>query len=199
VDLLVQAAAFLIDTVGTLLLAALLLRFWLQAARASWGHPLAPLVQGLTHWGVRPLRRLVPGWRGLDLATLVLAGLLAWAMTLVLAWLDPVYALPGPRIVGQQAPGAMACAVLALAQLLRLFIYLLVFVLIAEAVLSWVQPASPWAPALAVLTRPLLAPIRARIRPVGALDLSPLILLIVSQLVLILIVGGLQRLAMSSG
>jgi uncharacterized protein YggT (Ycf19 family) len=50
-----------------------------------------------------------------------------------------------------------------------------------------------------VLTRPLLAPIRARIRPVGALDLSPLILLIVSQLVLILIVGGLQRLAMSSG
>lgn len=196
-DLLVQAAAFLIDTLGTLLLAALLLRFWLQAARASRGHPLAPLVQGLTHWGVRPLRRWVPGWRGLDLATLILALVTAWAMTLALAWLDPAYVTQGPSPAGP--PGWAACAVLAVAQLLRLFVYLLVFVLIAEALLSWIQPASPWAPALAVLTRPLLAPIRARVRPVGALDLAPLVLLIVSQLVLILGVGGLQRLAMSLG
>ena len=196
-DLLAQAAAFLIDAIGTLLLVALLLRFWLQAARASWGHPLAPLVQGLTHWGVRPMRRLIPGWRGLDLSTLVLAWLLAWVMTLALGWLHPAQILQGPGVMPGASPGSAACALLALAQLLRLFVVLLVLVLIAEALLSWIQPASSWGPALAVLTRPLLAPIRARVRPIGALDLAPLVLLIISQLVLILGVGGLQRLALS--
>ena len=155
-------------------------------------------MQGLTHWGVRPLRRLIPGWRGLDLATLVLAFGLSWAIVLLLAWLGPAQGLEGSPLTGvAEGPGVLASAVLALARLLRLFIYLLMIVLIAEAVLSWVQPRSSWTSALAVLTRPLLAPIRARVRPAGALDLSPLILLILSQLVLILGVGGLQRLALS--
>jgi YggT family protein len=195
--MIAQALAFLVDTLGTLLIVALLLRFWLQAARAPFNNPLSGLLASVTNWGVKPLRRVVPGLWGLDLATLLLAWLVAWALNIVLSLIDPRLLLdfagsvgPGPAGVGASIG---VSAVAALVQLVRLFIYMMIAALIVQMLLSWMNPHSPMAPLLDLLLRPFLKPLQARIRPVSGFDLSPLVLLILCQLALILVVGSLAR------
>ncbi len=198
--MIAQALAFLVDTLGTLLIVALLLRFWLQAARAPFNNPLAGLLATVTDWGVKPLRRVVPGLRGLDLATLVLAWLVAWVLNVLLSLIDPrlVLDLAGAVGVGAASLGASVglAAFAALVQLVRLFIYMMIAALIVQMLLSWVNPHSPLGPLLDLLLRPFLRPIQSRMRPVSGFDLSPLVLLIVCQLALILVVGGLTRLVL---
>ena len=195
--MIAQALAFLVDTLGTLLIVALLLRFWLQAARAPFNNPLSGLLASVTNWGVKPLRRVVPGLWGLDLATLLLAWLVAWALNIVLSLIDPRLLFdfagsvgPGPAGVGASVG---VSAVAALVQLVRLFIYMMIAALIVQMLLSWMNPHSPMAPLLDLLLRPFLKPLQARIRPVSGFDLSPLVLLILCQLALILVVGSLAR------
>lgn len=195
--MIVQALVFLVDTLGTLLLVALLLRFWLQAARAPFNNPLAVLLASVTNWGVKPLRRVVPGLWGLDLATLLLAWLVAWALNIVLSLIEPRLVLEVAGRVGLGTADFSASvglsAVAALVQLVRLFIYMMIGALIVQMLLSWVNPHSPLAPLLDLLLRPFLRPLQARIRPISGFDLSPLVLLILCQLALILVVGGLAR------
>jgi YggT family protein len=183
--MIAQALAFLVDTLGTLLIVALLLRFWLQAARAPFNNPLAGLLATVTDWGVKPLRRVVPGLRGLNV---------------LLSLIDPrlVLDLAGAVGVGAASLGASVslAAFAALVQLVRLFIYMMIAALIVQMLLSWVNPHSPLGPLLDLLLRPFLRPIRSRMRPVSGFDLSPLVLLIVCQLALILVVGGLTRLVL---
>ena len=190
--MIAQALAFLVDTLGTLLIVALLLRFWLQIARAPFNNPLSGLLATVTDWGVKPLRRVIPGLWGLDLATLVLAWLVAWVLNIVLSLIEPRLALDlaGTGI----GTGAGLAAVAALVQLVRLFIYMMIAALIVQMLLSWVNPQSPLAPLLDMLLRPFLRPIQSRMRPVSGFDFSPLVLLILCQLALILVVGGLTRL-----
>ena len=195
--MIAQALAFLVDTLGTLLIVALLLRFWLQAARAPFNNPLSGLLASVTNWGVKPLRRVVPGFWGLDLATLLLAWLVAWALNIVLSLIDPRLLLDFAGSVGPGPAGVSASvgvsAVAALVQLVRLFIYMMIAALIVQMLLSWLNPHSPMAPLLDLLLRPFLKPLQARIRPVSGFDLSPLVLLILCQLALILVVGSLAR------
>jgi YggT family protein len=195
--MIAQALAFLVDTLGTLLIVALLLRFWLQAARAPFNNPLSGLLASVTNWGVKPLRRVVPGFWGLDLATLLLAWLVAWALNIVLSLIDPRLLLDFAGSVGPGPAGVSASvgvsAVAALVQLVRLFIYMMIAALIVQMLLSWMNPHSPMAPLLDLLLRPFLKPLQARIRPVSGFDLSPLVLLILCQLALILVVGSLAR------
>ena len=195
--MIAQALACLVDTLGTLLIVALLLRFWLQAARAPFNNPLSGLLASVTNWGVKPLRRVVPGFWGLDLATLLLAWLVAWALNIVLSLIDPRLLLDFAGSVGPGPAGVSASvgvsAVAALVQLVRLFIYMMIAALIVQMLLSWMNPHSPMAPLLDLLLRPFLKPLQARIRPVSGFDLSPLVLLILCQLALILVVGSLAR------
>ncbi|MBC7781836.1 MAG: YggT family protein [Proteobacteria bacterium] len=200
--MIAQALAFLIDTVGTLLLIALLLRFWLQAARAPYNNPVSGFLAAITDWGVRPLRKVVPGLWGLDLATLTLAWLIAWLLNFVLGFglraLDPAF--DGGAGLGASLAGSLGIAALvAMVQLTRLFLYMLIGAVILQAVLSWVNPYSALSPLLDLLTRPFLRPIQARVKPISGVDLSPLILLIACQLALILVVGGMQRVILSLG
>jgi YggT family protein len=195
--MIAQALVFLVDTLGTLLIVALLLRFWLQAARAPFNNPLSGLLASVTNWGVKPLRRMVPGLWGLDLATLLLAWLVALALNIVLSLIEPRLVL---EFAGRAGPGSAdfsasvgLSAIAALVQLVRLFIYMMIGALIVQMLLSWVNPHSPLAPLLDLLLRPFLKPLQARIRPVSGFDLSPLVLLILCQLALILVVGGLAR------
>jgi YggT family protein len=189
--MIAQALGFLIDTLGTLLLVSLLLRFWLQAARAPFNNPLSVFLATVTNWGVKPLRRVVPGLWGLDLATLVLAFLVAWLLNFLLVF--ALGAIFGPARLDSAGAGLAVAALLALVQLVRMFIYMLMAAVIVQAVLSWVNPYSPLSPLLALLTRPFLTPIQARLKPVSGVDLSSLVLLVACQLALILVVGGLQQ------
>ena len=82
-------------------------------------------------------------------------------------------------------------------KLLQLSIYLLIGTLIAEAILSWVNPHTPMAPMLHAVNRPFLQPLRSFIPPVGNVDLSVLVLLIICQLILIVPLSALEQVALS--
>ena len=83
------------------------------------------------------------------------------------------------------APGLVGLGALALVDLLRYSLYLLIAAVIVQAVLSWVNPYTPLAPVFDALARPFLRPIRRVLPPIANIDLSPLVLLVVLQVLLI--------------
>ena len=177
--MLTQAGLFLLDTLVGFLTFALLLRFYLQAFRVSFRNQVGAFVVQLTNWLVVPLRRLLPGLFGLDLSCLLPAYLLQVVLLLaVIAARGGVDAI----VLGNLLTIILWKAVLAT---LRISVYLLIGALILQAVLSWVAAYSPISQPLAQLTRPFLDPIRRIVPPIAAIDLSPLIAILLAQLVLI--------------
>ena len=183
-----QALIFVVETVCGFFTFALLLRFYLQWARAAQRNPLSDFVNAVTGWLVKPARRIVPGLWGLDLATLALAWLVQTAQTAATLTLKGFELSPA---------GGALLAVLAIAAvaLIRLLIYVLIFALIGQAIISFVNPYSPFAPLLAAMTRPFLRPLQKRIPPVGNVDLTPLIAIVVLQLLLMVPVAILETAA----
>lgn len=176
--MLAQAGLFLVDTLVGFLCFALLLRFYMQAFRVSFRNQVGAFVVQLTNWLVIPLRRLLPGVFGLDLSCLLPAYLLQLGLLLAALWLRSGAAI----VSGALVPLLLWQALLAT---LRLSIHLLIGALILQAILSWVAPYSPIAQPLAQLTHPFLAPIRRFVPPIAAIDVSPLIAILLAQLVLI--------------
>lgn len=177
--MLTQAGLFLLDTLVGFLTFALLLRFYLQAFRVSFRNQVGAFVVQLTNWLVVPLRKLLPGLFGLDLSCLLPAYLLQVVLLLaVIAARGGVEAIA----LGNLLPIILWKAVLAT---LRISVYLLIGALILQAVLSWVAPYSPIAQPLSQLTRPFLDPIRRIVPPIAAIDLSPLVAILLAQLLLI--------------
>lgn len=165
-----------------------MLRFLLQWLRAPAGNPLSPFVIALTNFIVRPARRVIPGLWGMDLSTLVLS----WLVATLTTWLTLKIGgyLPGPHI-GQVAIGIFALGAL---HVLRITITIAAIALALQALLSWVNPYSPLAPTLSNLTRPLLRPLQKYIPPVANVDLTPLVALLLLQLILIVPVSWLETL-----
>jgi YggT family protein len=187
VTLLGQIAHLLIQTVFGVFVYALLLRFYMQWLRAPFRNPVGQFVSALTDWIVRPLRRVVPGLLGLDLATILIAWF-AEALMLVL-----IYWLRGFSFAG--APGIAAGMLFTLAalELVRASLYLLIGVIVIQVIISWVNPHAPLAPVFYALTRPFYAVFRRFVPAIGNVDLSPLLVLLVAQILLILL-DNLSRL-----
>ena len=180
-----QALLFLCDTIFALIVYPLLLRFWMQALRAPFRNPLGDTVLALTNWLVRPLRRIIPGLLGLDLATLLAAFFARWL------WVLAEWAIVGIAIDGGVIGLSLSFALLAL---VKASIYLLMGALILQAVLSWVAPHGPMAGVLNALTFRFLRPLRKLLPPIGGhLDLSPLIVLVLCQLVLLVPIAWLEQ------
>lgn len=182
--MLSQALIFLLETAFNLLVLAALLRFFMQLFRAPFRNPVAQFVVALTDFAVKPLRRVVPGLGGLDLASLVFA----WLAELILQVL--VFAIRYQSL--PDGPALPALLTLSLIALLRLTIYLLIGVVLVQAILSWVSPYHPMMPLFSTLTQPFLAPLRRFIPLVGGVDLSPLVLLVVCQLILMVPIAWLE-------
>ena len=178
--MLTQAGLYLLDTIAGFLCAVLLLRFYLQAFRVSFRNQLGSFVVQLTNWLVLPLRRVLPGLFGLDLSCLLPAYLLQ-ALLLVAI----IAARGGLATLAGGGDLALLIAWQALLATLRISVYLLIGALVLQAVLSWVQAYSPLAQPLSQLTRPFLDPIRRVVPPIAAIDLSPLIAIVLAQLLLI--------------
>jgi YggT family protein len=180
-----NAAVFLIHTICGFFAAALILRFWMQATRVAGRNPLALFVQSLTNFLVMPARRFIPGLWGLDLATLVLAWLTLVIEVLLILLVKGM--LPdGALLIGK-------LAVMALLMLMRLAIYLAIGGIFVQVILSWVNPHSPIAPVVNAMTRPLLQPIQRVVPPIGMVDLSPLIALVLLQLILMVPLAYLEH------
>ncbi len=185
-----QALRFLLDTAFGLLTYSFLLRFMMQWLRAPFRNPAGQAITALTDWAVKPLRRVLPGFKGQDTSTIVLAWLTQFA------WL-----LATSLVVRRVVPDGVAVLVLALyaiVELLKAAIWVLVVTVIVQAVLSWVGPDGPLAGFLNAMTFRFLAPIRRMIPPLGGtLDLSPLILIVLLQLVLMVPVPWLESVVLA--
>jgi YggT family protein len=172
-----QIAQFILETAFGLLVFVLLGRFYMQLVRASFRNPVGQFLTALSDWVVLPARRVVPGLRGLDLATLVCA----WLAEAVLLWL--VLMLRGFTI--DSGTDFLAIGGLALMELVRATIQITMAVVVVQVVVSWVSPYAPLAPLFNALARPLLRPFQRYIPLVGNVDLSPFVFLVLAQVLLI--------------
>jgi YggT family protein len=180
---LTQIATFLIDNIVAFFVILLLVRFHFQWLRVGFRNPVGEFVLATTRWIVLPLRRVIPGLAGLDLATL----LAAWLLQMLGMW---AHAL----IVGAE-PAAGLLAAVAAFELARYSIYILIFAVFIQAILSWVNPGSPVMPVFNAVTRPFLRPLRRFIPPVGSVDLSPMVLILLLFVLLMLLDGALRAVA----
>ena len=180
-----DALRFLINVVFGFVVYAALLRFMMQWLRAPFRNPLGRAVAALTDWAVKPVRKVIPGYRGYDWASLVIAWLLQ------ALWLAALMALTGPELSGSLVG---LIATLAVVELIKAALWIVIGTVFLQALLSWVAPDGPLAGVLNALTFPLLTPVRRVVPPLGgALDLSPLIVIVLAQLVLILPVAWLEQ------
>lgn len=178
-----QILVFIIDTFLGLFSLALLLRFYLQLLRVPFHNPMSQFLIAVTDFIVRPARRFIPGWAGMDLSTLVLA----WLMQLLI--LVSVSLVQGYDFSVNPGQSMLVMSLLALVELISTTCYIVIVMIIVQAILSWVNPNSPVAPMLESFTRPILAVFRKSIPPIANVDLSPLFALILIQLLLMIISG----------
>ena len=176
---------FLIDTLFSLYILAVLLRFLLQWCGADFYNPISQFLVKVTHPPLKILRRFVPSIGKIDTSSLVLV------LTLQMLSDFSILLLKGVTInIG-------ALTILSITQLISLLINVLVFAVFARALLSWVNPGTFNAAAsiLATLTEPLLDICRKVIPSLGGIDLSPLAALLLLQLAKMVILPPLHELA----
>ncbi|STQ89117.1 YggT family protein [Iodobacter fluviatilis] len=178
---------FLIRNLSEFFILLLLARFFLQAARIPFKHPLTQFVLSLTNWAVIPVRRILPPFRGLDSASLMLAWLVALLMHAVLLALSPwPFDFTAPFSL-------FSLALAALLEICKMSLYLLFATVIGQALMSWLAPYNPLMPILTALTAPFLRPLHRFIPPIGGVDITPLVLILAIQLVLNVIVPSLEQ------
>jgi len=182
---LANPVIFVIDSLASLYILAVLLRFLLQWCGAPYYNPISLFLVKITHPPLRFLRRFVPPVGKIDTSSLLLIFVLQMSADFLILRLQGV------------AIGAGALPVLSFADLLSLFINVFVFAVFARALLSWVNPgALDAATAILVsLTEPLLSVARKMIPDLGGVDLSPLAVLLFLQLAKMVVLPPLQQLA----
>lgn len=176
------AAVYILQTIGSLYLLIVLLRFILQLVRADFYNPLSQFIVRATHPLLKPLRKVIPSFAGLDLASLVLAilvQLLLMAVTLLL--------------LGYDLNNPLQLLIWSIIGVTALFLKVFFFALIISVILSWVAQGShnPSAMLVNQLCEPLLTPIRRILPSMGGLDLSPIVAFLILNLIDMLVIRNL--------
>jgi len=155
---------FLIDILFQLYATALLIRLLLQWVRADFYNPVSQFIVKITNPPVLPLRKIIPGFGGIDAASLILAFLVLAIKSML------VYQLFDPLAIG----------IIAFGQTLTLIISIFLYSIIIQAILSWVNP-DPYNPAVSLLnslTHPVLKHFKKLIPPISGMDISPIFAII---------------------
>lgn len=180
-----NAMYFLINTVFDLYILVILLRLWLQFARADFYNPFSQMVVKLTQPVLGPLRRFIPSIGSFDTATFIFAIAVA---------VIKVYALVA---LGMAHASFLGALIFSIGVVFKQIFQMIFWVLILRAILSWVsQGRSPVEFVMHQLTEPLLAPVRRVIPSMGGLDLSVLVVLIAVQFLQMLVDDLFLRLVM---
>ncbi|WP_172148716.1 MULTISPECIES: YggT family protein [Pseudomonas] len=176
------AAVYILQTIGSLYLLIVLLRFILQLVRADFYNPLSQFIVRATHPLLKPLRKVIPSLAGLDLASLVLA-ILVQLVLMALVLLLMGYGLDNP----------LQLLIWSIIGVTALFIKVFFFALIISVILSWVAQGShnPAAELINQICEPLLAPIRRILPSLGGLDLSPIVAFLILNLIDMLVIRNL--------
>ena len=181
----IQAAVFLIEIFFGLYILAVLLRYLLARVRADFYNPLSQFLVKITNPAIKPLRRLIPGYLGVDWPSIVLL-LLVQGLEIILISLAAYGHIPSP----------IGLLVLTVAYLLKEVIYVYMFIIIIQIIISWVNPGAynPITVIMHQLSEPVLKPVRRLIPSAGGFDFSPMVIIIGMQLLIILLVSPLMNL-----
>jgi len=177
-----EAGTFLINVVFSFFILMVMLRFLLQLARADFYNPISQFIVKLSDPMLKPLRRIIPGLGGIDMASIAL--LISLKLTELLL-----------TILLNGAPlNILVLLILTLTSLISLCLYVYIFAIIIMAVASWINPGG-YNPVLALidqLTVPVMRPVQKRMKPVSGMDLSPLVVLLILNL-LVMAIPHLQN------
>lgn len=179
-----SAAVFVIQTLGSLYLLVILLRFILQLVRANFYNPFSQFIVKTTQPLLKPLRRVIPSMFGLDMSSLLLAVIFQCLLMVV------IIAIKFGGFIF--APIMLAWALIGV---IVLFVKVFYFAMIISVILSWVAPNSP-SPAAELalqISEPVLAPFRRLLPNMGGLDISPILAFLVIQLILSFVVPGIAK------
>ena len=182
-----QALVFLIDTLFGMYIALVLLRFLLQLTHADFYNPFSQFIVRVTNAPLLPLRRLVPGFFGIDFASAVLLIVLEAVKITLTALVQAVI----PRFGG--------VLILSFADLIQSTLYILIGAVFVRIIVSWVSPYGehPLTNLAIHLTEPFMRPARRLLPLISGIDLSPVLVVIVLELIAILVVQPLHHLGMS--
>jgi len=180
------AAIYVLQTLGSLYLMLILLRFVLQLVRANFYNPLSQFIVKATQPLLKPLRRIIPSIFGLDMSSLVLAiivQMILMALTLLL--------------IAGTAGDPLLLLLWSIISVTALFLKIFFFALIASVILSWVAPGSnnPGAELVNQICEPALAPFRRIVPNLGGLDISPILAFIVLKLLDMLVINNLAAMS----
>jgi len=174
---------FLITTLFSLYILAVMLRFLLGAVRADFYNPVSQFLVRITNPVLAPLRKVVPSLGRYDTASLLLM------LLLQIICLGLIVLLRGSGV------SILSLLLFAVAELVLLLLNVFIFSIVIQVILSWINPGSytPVGALLHSITSPVLAPIQRIMPPVSGIDLSPLFALIGLQVLRMLIlplIGG---------
>ena len=176
-----EALLFVFNTVLGIFSLLLILRFYFQFVSAPYGHPITSFIFSVTNLPVNSIKKLVPGIFGYEIASIITA----WALETLL--------IVGTRSILGYGFGISAFLVfLAAIAICKTLVYIILIAVFIQAILSWINPYSPMMTFLQAMTAPFLSRLQKKIPLVGGIDLSPLVLIFVCQLVLIWPIGGLE-------
>lgn len=182
-----NAFVFVISTIFDLYLIAIMLRFLLQATRANFYNPVSQFLVKVTNPPLIPLRRIIPGVLGIDMAAVLLLLLVTLVKLIVIL-----------SLIGQKL-SLTGLMILSVSEILNLAINVFIFSILIQVILSWVSPASggmnPAVSLVYTLNEPILSRARALIKPIHGFDLSPIVAMVVLQVLKMVIVMPLADLA----
>jgi len=183
-DYLTNPLLFVLDVIFNLFLLAVVLRFLFQWLRVDFYNPLSQTIVKMTSPLVNPLRKVIPGLAGLDMASLLLAILIAALKAFLFI-----------QFRGQTA-GISSIIVMALYEVISLTLNIFLFSIFILVILSWVAPGqrNPIISVLYQLTAPILLPLRRIIPDLGGIDLSPMVAIVAIQVAKMLILPPLAHL-----
>ena len=181
------AAVYVLQTLGSLYLLIVLMRFVLQLVRANFYNPLCQFVVKATQPLLKPLRRIIPSLFGLDMSSLVLAILVQLALMALTLLLT--YGTTG---------NPLQLLIWSIIGVTALFLKIFFFAMIISVILSWVAPGShnPGAELVNQICEPALAPFRKILPNLGGLDLSPIFAFLALKLIDMLVINNLAAMTM---
>jgi YggT family protein len=181
-----EALQLLLDIFVQGFAGVLLFRFLLQWLRAPMRNPVGEFIMAVSDFLVLRARRFIPPVRRLDSSSLLLA------LGVELIYLGLTLSLQGYPYLHFPLLGLLALSVV---KLIKICVYLLMSALVAQAILSWVNPFTPLAPLLAAITQRFLRPLQRILPLIGNVDLSSLFLLVICQIILLVPLAMLESLA----
>jgi len=182
-----SAGIFLIQTVFDFFIFVALMRLLLQFFHANYYNPIVAFILKITNPAVKPLRKFVPGFGGIDFSIVVLVLILEFIKLFLMAWLN-FSAIPNVLGVSIWALGVF------LKQLINVFFY----ATIIQVVMSWFPQfhTSPIYELLLTITEPIMRPVRRIIPAIAGIDLSPLFVIIGLKLIGIILTTPIINLGM---